>query len=119
MVDHVVIAFLLKGGEVEAAARSRSGAVHVSQFQNTEAGVKAFARWLEVQRLLSDSTIVDSCVATTGAQDAGFFTSPFVSLANEATRNTFIWSAAKLGSISTATGMVSVCATEHKIGTPR
>jgi hypothetical protein len=86
------IAFLVSGGTVAAAVDNDAGETLEFVFENTEAGIANFGRWLDALPCFGDETMCDAAIASEELDEASLMQTPVFQFAYAITRNTEVWS---------------------------
>lgn len=94
MAPYFLTFLLLSSGMMQVGVRTPAGSEHVAEFPNTEAGVKAFERWVSATAKLKARSPAHSCLASQSEGDAPLYTSPFLAFTYDLQGYTAVWSEA-------------------------
>lgn len=122
MNEPVLLAFLIRKGEVEVAVAGLGGAPVSARFANDSGGMQRLADWMLDNAQLTEETVANSWVALAPGVDDSAYTSAAMQFAYETTSSTAVWSAATLerfglvGSALCAAAMLPHCMQEQASG---
>lgn len=91
MNPYLLAFLLLSNGQMQVAVRTPGGAVHATEFPNTEEGAAAFQAWAASTAGLRPRAPANGCIASQSQGDAPLYGSPFFKVAYELRGSTAVW----------------------------